>query len=163
MVCLLSLGLAGERGAQGRRHLGRPAVEHDDDGHRAFNRQLAVGVEDLVVVAYGRAAEPARGEPQAERRVEREDAREAAFEVDAREVVALSLVEREAEPAQEVGLGLLDYLEDAREVQAAGRVGVGPAQASLVLDEGRGHLSGSARSPSEKLRGAAAGAAPLSL
>jgi hypothetical protein len=101
---------------------------------------LFVRVEDLVVVAYGRAAEAADVEDEAEGRVEREDAREPALDVDAREVVgALAQVERAADAPQQLALGLLDDLEDAREVQAPGRVRVGPAQASFELHGRRRH------------------------
>src|SRR5215207_2884560 len=137
----LPCGLSGERGAQGRRYLGRRAALHDDDGHRAFNRELPRGVEDLVVVAYGGAAELAYGEEQAERRVEFEDALELTFQVDAREVVgALAQVQGAAQAPQKLALGLLDDLEDAREVQAAGRVRVGPAEAAVELYLWRRHV-----------------------
>src|SRR5215204_766261 len=107
---------------------------HDDDRHRALNRQLLRAVEDLVVVADGGAAEPADGEEQMVRRVEFENALELTFDVDAREVVgALAQIQRTAQGSQQLALGLLDDLEDAREVQAAGRVRVGPAEAAPEL------------------------------
>ena len=130
--CLLSS--AAEGGAQGGRYLGRLAVAEDDDGHRAFNRGAAFGVEDSVVVADGGAPELADGEAQGEGGVEFDDAEEAAFEVDAGEVVRRApRVVRPAEAAQQVALGLLDDLEDAREVEAPGGVRVGPAEAALEL------------------------------
>src|SRR5215207_1292590 len=95
-------------GAQGRRYLGRRAALHDDDGHRALDCEPPRAVEDLVVVADGRAAEPADGEEHAEGRVEFDDALELALDVHAREVVdALAQVERAAQAPQKLALCLL--------------------------------------------------------
>src|SRR5215203_422573 len=100
-----SPGLAGERAAQGRGYLDGAARLHDDDRHRALNRQLLRAVEDLVVVADGGAAEPADGEEQMVRRVEFENALELALDVDAREVVgALAQIQRTAQGSQQLAL-----------------------------------------------------------
>src|SRR5713226_8118697 len=124
--------LAAERGTQRLGNLRRLTVLQHHRGHRPFDRQLFIGVENLIVVPDRATAQLADREPQTERSVEGEHAEESALHMYAREIVILaSDIHRPFDAPQQFALSLFDDLKDAREVQTPGGICVSPTQTAL--------------------------------